>query len=76
MSLSVDEPLPAIQDVTLSNVGGGTFTLRVMADALGVQIDAETGDIDYNAGSSAVQTALEAADGTLGTVAVTQPIGT
>lgn len=72
VSVSVDDPLPAIQDVTLNNVVGGTFTLRVMADALGGEIDAETAEIGYSASAAAVELALEAASSTLGGVQVTK----
>lgn len=81
MSLSVDAPLPAVQTVTFSNVLEGTFTLRVMADALGGAIDVTTAAILSSADETTVATALEAA-GTalvaaggapLGTVGVTTP---
>lgn len=77
VSLNVDEPLPAIQNVTFSNVVGGTFTLRVMADALGGAIDAETVEIAFDAVEADVQSALEAVDGgALGTVQVSKTTGT
>lgn len=72
VSVGVDDPMPAIQDVTLSNVVGGTFTLRVMADALGGEIDEETAEIGYSASAAAVELALEAASSTLGAVQVTK----
>lgn len=72
VSVGVDDPLPAIQDVTLSNVVGGTFTLRVMADALGGEIDEETAEIGYSASAAAVELALEAASSSLGAVQVTK----
>lgn len=74
VSLSVDDPVPAIQDVTLSDVAGGTFTLRVMADALGGEIDVETAEIGYSASAAAVELALEAASSTLGDVEVVRTI--
>lgn len=77
VSLSVDEPSPATQQVTLSNVAGGTFTLRVMANAVGGTIDAETAEISFSAVAADVKTALEALDsGALGTVQVTRTTGT
>lgn len=76
----MDEPLPAIQDVTLSNVAnaaGGTFTLRVMANALGGQIDAVTADISFDAVEATVASRLEAAGGSaLGVVTVVRTTGT
>ncbi|CAM9800578.1 unnamed protein product [Ectocarpus sp. 6 AP-2014] len=74
VSLSVDDPVPAIQDVTISDVAGGTFTLRVMADALGGEIDVETAEIGYSASAAAVELALEAASSTLGDVEVARTI--
>lgn len=68
----MDDPVPAVQDVTLSNVVGGTFTLRVMGNALGGEIDAETAEIGYSASATAVELALEATSGTLGDVQVTK----
>lgn len=80
MSLSVDAPLPAIQTVSLSNVNnvnGDTFTLRVMADAVGGPIDVTTAAISSSANAATVDTELEAAGGgALGTVQVTETIGT
>lgn len=74
VSLSVDDPVPAIQDVTLSDVAGGTFTLRVMTDALGGEIDVETAEIGYSASAAAVELALEAASSMLGEVEVVRTI--
>lgn len=74
VSLSVAEPAPAIQEVLLSDVDSGTFTLRVMAAAVGGEIDAETTEIDIGADANAVATALQSASGTLGVVAVTKTI--
>ena len=77
VSLSVDAPLPAIQTVSLSNMNGGYFTLRVMADAVGGPIDVTTAAISFDANAATVDTALEAAGGgALGTVQVTETIGT
>lgn len=74
VSLSVDDPVPAIQDVTISDVAGGTFTLRLMADALGGEIDVETAEIGYSASAAAVELALEAASSALGDVEVARTI--
>lgn len=76
VSLSVAEPAPAIQRVTLTDVASGTFTLRVMAAAAGGEIDVETTELDIGAddADAAVQAALEAASSTLGTVAVTSSV--
>lgn len=74
MSLSVDDPVSAIQNVTLSHVAGGTFTLRVMADALGGELDVETAEVGYSASAAAVELALETASGTLGQVQVSRTI--
>ena len=63
VSLRVDAPMPAIQTVAFSNVAGGTFTLRVMADAYGGAIDAVTAPISFNADAATVDTELEAVGG-------------
>lgn len=77
VTLDVEAPVPAVQQVTLSNVASGTFTLRVMADALGVAIDAVTTEISFSADEADVKNALEALDsGALGTVQVTKTTGT
>lgn len=50
------------------------FGFRVMADALGGELDAETYELSYNAAASDVADALESAAATLGSVGATRTL--
>ena len=51
-----------------------SFPPRVIADALGGDVDAETYELSYSASEGDVATALEAASRVLGTVEVTKTV--
>lgn len=53
---------------------GSVYACRVIADALGGEVDAETSELSYNAAATTVADALMALSDALGTTDVTRTI--